>query len=243
MIDSARPEDAGVYTVKVMNKLGDIEGKAHAEVEPKPQKPGFVAELKDANGIEGFPITMEVKTVGHPPPEIKWTHNGEEIHPNEHFKVTTGPKGASTLVIDRVDPNDAGEYKVIATNDEGAATSKARLFVKPKMDEGEPEEAPKFLNKLRDVNVDEGKPMKLSAPFASNPIPEIYWTKDNEPIVPSDRILVTCDGTSVGLTVNPVEITDSGNYKCLLANPLGEDESECQASVRKVYQRPQFTHK
>uniref|UniRef100_A0A1B0DPE4 Uncharacterized protein n=1 Tax=Phlebotomus papatasi TaxID=29031 RepID=A0A1B0DPE4_PHLPP len=243
VIDSARPEDAGVYTVKIMNKLGDIEGKAHAEVEPKPQKPGFVAELKDANGIEGFPITMEVKTVGHPPPEIKWTHNGEEIHPNEHFKVTTAPKGASTLVIDRVDPNDAGEYKVIATNDEGAATSKARLFVKPKMDEAEPEEAPKFLNKLRDVNVDEGKPMKLSAPFASNPIPEIYWTKDNEPIVPSDRILVTCDGTSVGLTVNPVEITDSGNYKCLLANPLGEDESECQASVRKVYQRPQFTHK
>ncbi|XP_059609271.1 obscurin isoform X5 [Phlebotomus argentipes] len=243
VIDSARAEDQGTYTVKIMNKLGDVEGKAHAEVEPKPQKPGFVAELKDAKGIEGFPVTMNVKTTGHPPPEIKWMHNGEEIRPSEHFKVDTTPKGASTLVIDRVEPKDAGEYKVIATNDEGAATSKAHLSVKPKMDEAEPEEAPKFLNSLRDVNVDEGKPMRLQAPFSSNPIPEIYWTKDDVPLVPSDRVLVTCDGNHVGLVVNPVEITDSGKYKCLLANPLGEDQSECQASVRKVYQRPQFTHK
>ncbi|XP_055686183.1 obscurin isoform X3 [Lutzomyia longipalpis] len=243
VIDCARPEDAGVYTVRVMNKLGEAEGKAHAGVEPKPQKPGFVAELKDAKGVEGFPVTMDVKTVGHPAPEIKWMHNGEEIRPSEHFKITPGPKGASTLVIDHVEPKDAGEYKVVATNDEGAATSKANLSVKPKMDEAEPEDAPKFLNKLRDVNVDEGKSMKLSAPFTSNPIPEIYWTKDDQPIVPSDRVLVTCDGKNVGLVINPVEITDSGTYKCLLANPLGEDQSESQASVRKVYQRPQFTHK
>ncbi|GAB0092620.1 Obscurin [Sergentomyia squamirostris] len=243
VIDCARPEDAGVYTCKVMNKLGDIEGKAHAEVEPKPQKPGFVAELKDANGVEGFPITMEVKAVGHPTPEIKWTHNGEEIKPSEHFKIATTPKGASALIVDRVEPKDAGEYKVIATNDEGVAACRAILSVKPKVDDAEPEEAPKFLNKLRDVNVDEGKAMKLQAPFSSNPIPEIHWTKDDEPIHPSERVLVTCDGNNIGLIINPVELTDSGSYKCLLANPLGEDQSECQASVRKVYQPPLFTHK
>lgn len=81
-IDSARPEDAGVYTVNAVNKLGDSSDKATVDVEPKPQKPTFVAQLQDTQGIEGFPVKMEVKTVGHPKPEVCWLRNGEEIKPD-----------------------------------------------------------------------------------------------------------------------------------------------------------------
>lgn len=241
LIDSARPEDAGVYTVNAVNKLGEASQKAKVEVEPKPQKPGFVAELRDVQGIEGFPVKMEVKTVGHPEPEIHWIHNGEEIRPGgDHFKISLSPSGTAALVIDKAVLSDEGEYEVRAVNAEGKALSMAVLSVKSKVDDSVPEEIPKFLNGLRNACTDEGQPISLSAPFISNPMPEIIWSKDDQPVNPSERVLMTCDGKNVGLIINPAEVTDAGEYTCLLANPLGEDQSKCTVAVRKVYQPPLF---
>lgn len=72
LIDVARPEDVGVYTVKVTNKLGAIEGKATAKVEERERRPMFHAQLLPQKVVEGFPVRMEVKVVGHPPPELEW---------------------------------------------------------------------------------------------------------------------------------------------------------------------------
>ena len=62
---------------------------------------------------------------------------------------------------------------------------------------GEPEERPSFLHALRDVSVEEGQPLVLSAPFIGNPIPDVSWTKDDRPITANERILLTCDGKKV----------------------------------------------
>lgn len=240
-IDVARPEDAGTYTVSAINKLGDASDKTDVAVEPKPQKPTFVAQLQDTEGIEGFPIKMEVKTVGHPKAEIQWLHNGEVIKPDgDHVKITEQPNGLSALVIDKVVPDDAGEYVVKAINPEGSSKSEAKLSVKPRVNDSIPEEVPKFLNELRNTTLDEGQPIVLSAPFIANPMPEVIWSKDGEPLAPSDRVLMTCDGKKVGLSINPAEVTDAGDYTCLLANPLGEDQTKACVSVRKVYQAPVF---
>lgn len=243
-IEYCRPEDAGVYSVALVNHLGEVTGTASVEVLPSEEKPAFVADLMDKQAVEGFPIKMDIKLTGHPQPKLKWLHNGQEIKPDgQHAIITQNPDGTASLIIDKVLPKDFGEYQVIATNDVGAVSSKGVLSIIPKTDEGVPEEAPRFLNGLRDTHADEGQDLIMSAPIASNPVPEIYWTKDNEPIAPSDRVMVTCDGKNVGLVIHPAEISDSGNYSCLLANPLGEDTSSCNANVRKVYQKPYFSLK
>lgn len=211
-------------------------------MEPREKRPAFVTDLHDAQVVEGFPAKFEVKVIGHPQPKLKWLHNGEEIQPGgDHAKITQNPDGTATLVIDKAVPTDAGEYQVIATNDVGACTSKARLTVVPKSDNSVPEEGPRFVTGLRDANTDEGQPLELSAAFVANPIPEIFWSKDGKPLTPNDRIMMTCDGKHVGLIINPAEIADSGVYSCLLANPLGEDTSRCNANVRKVYKKPHFS--
>ncbi|XP_037043462.1 obscurin isoform X3 [Bradysia coprophila] len=243
-IDACRAEDAGTYSVAIVNRLGELSGTAKVEVEPKEKKPAFVADLQNTQVVEGFPVKMEVKLIGHPPPKLKWLHNGEEIKPDgQHARITQNPDGTACLIIDKAAPSDCGEYQVIATNETGGVSSNAKLSVAPRTNDSAPEEAPKFSSALRDANADEGKELVISAPFMSNPVPEIYWTKDGEPIVPSDRVMMTCDGKKVGLVICPAEVTDSGAYACLLANPLGEDTSKCNANVRKVYQKPHFSLK
>lgn len=47
----------------------------------------------------------------------------------------------------------------------------------------------------------------------------------------------------MGLEINPVELPDAGVYAVKLVNPLGEDNSEGNINVRKVYQPPTFSQK
>lgn len=81
-IDKVRPEDAGTYSLVVSNKLGDTTGTAKVDVVEKERKPGFLATLQPLTVVEGFPAKLEVKTVGKPPAELKWRHNGVEVRIN-----------------------------------------------------------------------------------------------------------------------------------------------------------------
>lgn len=188
---------------------------------------------------------MQVKVLGHPPPEIKWFHNGQELTPDSpRCSIESNPlDNTFSLIIDKSKVDDSGLYEVMAVNKEGNTSSKAKLYVAAAMDETAGEEAPSFVSGLRDVSADEGQELSLSAPFIGNPVPEAIWSKDGVPLTPSDRVLITCDGRNVGLIIKPAECADSGVYTCLLANPLGEDNYSCQVNVRKVYKKPSFTQK
>lgn len=222
--------------------MGDVRGQAKVEVEPREKRPVFISDLQDAQVVEGFPVKFEVKVIGHPTPKLKWLHNGEEIKPDgSRVKITPKPDGTASLLIDSTTADDAGEYQAIATNEVGASSTKAKLTVHSRTDDRYAEEAPRFVSGLRDANADEGQTLELSAPFIANPVPEIIWSKDGKPLVPSDRVLMTCDGKRVGLIINPANVGDSGVYSCLLANPIGEDMSKCNANVRKIYKKPHFS--
>ncbi|CAH2103000.1 unnamed protein product [Euphydryas editha] len=243
-IDSCRPEDAGVYSLTVTNRLGEVESKAKVEVGQKERKPAFIAELQPAKVIEGFPVKLEVKVLGHPPPTIKWTHDGKEIVPDgQRVRVVSQADGSHALLLSEARAPDAGRYGVVAANDRGETACETELSVAGRENTSAPQERPQFIHGLREVTGEEGQPLTISAPFTANPVPQVTWTKDGQPLQPNERILLTCDGKKVGLEINPLELPDAGVYSVKLVNPLGEDSSEGKINVRKVFQPPRFTQK
>lgn len=243
-IDKTEPYDAGIYKCIISNKEGTIESAAHIDVKPLKKEPEFAAKLNDTKSVEGFPVQLQIKAVGNPTPELKWFHNGKEIEPNENLTTVVDDDGVhQALVINNCTPENSGLYEVIARNSEGTATTNAKLLVTPKYDESQPEELPAFVSGLRDISADEGQQLILSAPIVGNPTPEVIWSKDGEPLTPSDRVVMTCDGNNVKLIIDPTEAADTGAYTCLLANPLGEDKSSNNVNIRKIYKKPYFTHK
>uniref|UniRef100_A0A034VYZ1 Muscle M-line assembly protein unc-89 n=2 Tax=Bactrocera dorsalis TaxID=27457 RepID=A0A034VYZ1_BACDO len=243
-IDNVQPEDAGVYKCLIVNKEGEIEGSSTVTVCAMEKKPEFIRELHDTNCIEGFPVKMQVKVLGNPLPDIKWFHNGQEISPKEgRYTFAEIKDNNYCLQIKEADLKDSGLYEVVASNALGTALSKARLQVALKTDESMPEVPPRFLSSIRDVNANEGDEIKLSAAFTGNPVPEIIWTKDGNTLFNDESTLISCDGKHVSLIINNAEASHSGTYNCLLANPLGEDASDCELNVRKVYKKPLFTQK
>ncbi|XP_026492682.2 obscurin isoform X6 [Vanessa tameamea] len=243
-IDSCRPEDAGVYSLVVTNRLGEVASKAKVEVGQKERKPAFIAELQPAKVIEGFPVKLEVKVIGHPPPTIKWTHNGKEVVPDgQRVRVISQPDGSHALLLSEASAPDAGRYGVLAINEKGQSACEAELSVAGHEDASVPQERPQFIHGLREVTGEEGKPLNISAPFTGNPVPQVTWTKDGEPLKPNERIFLTCDGKKVGMEINSLELPDAGVYSVKLVNPLGEDTTEGKINVRKVFQPPRFTQK
>ncbi|XP_028176186.1 obscurin [Ostrinia furnacalis] len=243
-VDCCRPEDAGRYELTVANKLGEVASKAKVELTQKERKPAFIAELMPTKVIEGFPVKLEVKVLGFPPPTIKWTHNGKEIVPDgTRVRVVSQPDGSHALLIDKATAADAGTYGVMAINDKGETGSSAELTVASRTDDSNPQERPRLIHGLRDTTAEEGQPLLLSAPFVGNPVPEVAWTKDGQPLKPSERVLLTCDGKRVGLEISEAELPDAGKYGVTLVNPLGEDNSEAAVNVRKVYTPPTFSQR
>ncbi|KAF9803386.1 hypothetical protein SFRURICE_007232 [Spodoptera frugiperda] len=243
-IDCCKPEDAGNYSLTVTNRLGEVASKAKVEVGQKERKPAFIAELQPTKVIEGFPVKLEVKILGHPPPTLKWTHNGKEIVPDgQHIRVVSQPDGTHALLIDRAAAPDAGLYGVVAANDRGETASNADLTVASRTDDSTPQERPRFIHGLRDLTAEEGQPLSVSVPFVGNPVPEVTWTKDGVPLKPSEKIRLTCDGKRVGLEISSMELPDAGVYSIKLVNPLGEDSSDGNINVRKVYSAPTFSQK
>ncbi|XP_071868851.1 obscurin isoform X6 [Bombus fervidus] len=243
-IDYVRPEDAGVYSMTVSNSLGEITGSAKVEIEEKEKRPEFITTLQPLNVVQGFPAKMIVKLLGKPTPQLQWLKNGEELIPDgKHIKAVDLPDGTQALIIDKVTPEDAGEYTVIASNTEGTSSCTGTISVLGKLLSDQPEEKPGFVNPMRDVYVEEGQPLNLSVSFTGNPVPEVSWSKDGAPLQPSDRLTVTCDGKKTELEMNPCESGDAGVYECRISNPLGEDSTKSTANIRKIFQPPNFLQK
>ncbi|KAI4471482.1 immunoglobulin i-set domain [Holotrichia oblita] len=244
VIDSVKPEHAGKYSVVATNKHGDLTGEANVTTERRPTRPDFAARLFPQNVVEGFPVKMEVKVTGYPTPKVSWFRNDAEVVPDpQHIKITNLPDGTSILVIDACSKNvDALTYKAVATNEAGSAESSAPLTVSPASKDA-PEERPMFLHPLKDVITDEDQELKIEVPFTGNPIPSVEWFKDGQPVTPSDRILLTCDGRKVGLLIDKARPSDAGQYSVTILNPLGKDTTQAKAIVHKVYAPPKFTQK
>ena len=51
--------------------------------------------------------------------------DGKLIPKNGHFSVEESEDGTVALLIDKVSPSDAGQYSIIAINEDGEARSEA----------------------------------------------------------------------------------------------------------------------
>ena len=81
--------------------------------------------------------------------------------------------------------------------------------------------------------------MTLSCDATANPVPTISWTRNGSPIDNSGNSRISFSANKKRLTITNVSRTDSGEYRCVANNSLGNDTSnaatlhvKCKFSVR-----------
>ncbi|XP_035461316.2 myopalladin isoform X3 [Scophthalmus maximus] len=166
---------------------------------------------------------------GLPIPELMWLVNGTPIYPDLYHKLLVRENGVHSLVIDPLTQNDGGTYTCIASNKAGQSSFSLEL----KVVEKETKHPPQFVEKLQNMGIPEGAPVRLECRVVGMPPPVIFWKKDNDSIPKNkDRISVTQDATGyVCLLIQPTTKDDAGWYTVSAKNEAGIVSCTCRLDI------------
>uniref|UniRef100_A0A3P9BYJ1 Myopalladin n=1 Tax=Maylandia zebra TaxID=106582 RepID=A0A3P9BYJ1_9CICH len=257
-IESTTSDDDGNYTIMVANPQGRISCSGHLIVQTGPPRnrmtpihaqrvrnriqevegeqsqgrffqPHFLQAPGDMMAHEGRLCRLDCKVSGLPNPELMWLVNGRPVYPDLYHKMLVRENGVHSLVIDPLTQKDAGTYTCIASNKAGQSSFSLELQVVEK----ERKHPPQFVEKLQNMGIPEGAPVRLECRVVGMPPPVIFWKKDNETIPRTkDRISMTQDATGyVCLLIQPTTKDDAGWYTVSAKNEAGVISCTCRLDI------------
>nr|CAI5864925.1 unnamed protein product [Callosobruchus analis] len=258
IVFEAFPKDAGTYTVSAQNIAGEavstscvsVKGRLPTETSDsemasdlEPVKPSIQLPLSDTTIKEGHRVRLDCVIVGQPEPEVIWYRDDRPVKESADIQLLFQGDRCS-LVIQEALPEDAGEYKVVALNSAGEASSKCILSVtplaesKPKEGEDEKQSAgspPKFTKLLADVLVSEGDKVVLEGNVTGEPKPDIKWLLNNLPITDTQHFICSHDDDgNVKLEITTVRPEDKGVYTVKASNTHGDAKCFAQLIVKSL---------
>ncbi|XP_051892668.1 myomesin-3 [Pristis pectinata] len=83
------------------------------------------------------------------------------------------------------------------------------------------------------VNVMENKTLYLSCTISGDPIPEVFWLKNDKEVVASEHCQITVEKTTVTFIIQQVTSQDSGRYSLLVRNKYGSETAAITVGVYK----------
>ncbi|XP_078354372.1 roundabout homolog 1-like [Oculina patagonica] len=221
-ITNVNRTDSGEYRCVANNSVGNI---FLFYYQPK------IASHPLSNIIkEGRNVTLSCNTDGNPVPTISWTRNGDPVDENKNSRVSF-TENKKQLTIINVNRTDSGEYRCVANNSVGNDTSNVAT-----LDVQYPPEI--IVHPEAQANT-EGVNVTLSCIADGNPVPTKSWTRNGFPMntLGNSRIRFSADKKQ--LTITNVNRTDSGEYRCVANNSLGNDTSN--TATLDIQYQPKIT--
>lgn len=264
IIPQAYPNDAGVYVLTAKNLAGEAysscnvivkgrlpnetsDSEMASDMDVEPIKPSVQLALKDVSIFEGKPVRLDCVIVGQPEPEVIWYHNDRPVKESADVQLLfQGDK--CSLIIQEVYQEDGGNYKVVAINSAGEASSSCELKVTP-LNIAEPatraqserlslakELEPKFEKFLSDVLVDEGETVEMEVVTSGDKPMTAKWYLTNKELVNTDRFLIESNPNAgvFKLTIRNVNNDDKGVYTVKVFNSAGEAKCFSHLIVKSV---------
>lgn len=229
------------------------------ETKPHYIAPKITRHLEDELIVEkDETVVLKVEAIGQPAPDFKWYINEIEIKPTASVQIVSQPY-ASELHISRTTLPRA-EYKVVAKNVVGEATSRVVVRTKPgpkPMHPGTPvpkafteteiieeeryfttkkeveQYPPKFIKPLIPTEVLEDTPLELTAVVDAKPASCTFtWYLNDVEIKPQyPQTTIKSGPTSSTLTIKNVDITKAGEYSVVARNVRGYALSMARVNV------------
>ncbi|XP_055083027.1 myopalladin isoform X2 [Periophthalmus magnuspinnatus] len=223
---SARNRQTPISAQRVRSRIQEVETE---QTQERFFRPHFLQAPGDMMAHEGKLCRLDCKVSGLPNPELMWLVNGRPIYPDLYHKMLVRENGVHSLVIDPLTQKDAGTYTCIASNKAGQSSFNLELSVVEK----EMKHPPQFVEKLQNMGIPEGTPVRLECRVVGMPSPVIFWKKDNETIPRTrDRISMHQDVTGyVCLLIQPTTKEDAGWYTVSAKNEAGIVSCTCRLDI------------
>ncbi|XP_068104559.1 hemicentin-2 [Hyperolius riggenbachi] len=214
-------EDSGHYICTATNQVGSASKASHLLVHTKPRinvngshDSSTPVPVVAALGAE---ITLPCEVQGVPPPTVSWRKDSYPlpIISARHHLLPSGSLRLSELRV-----MDSGYYTCLASNLAGNTSLTYRLEVQvpPRVHPG-----PKVLKTLI------GRSVVLPCVSHGDPTPSLAWYKDGVALRVGDKD--SLQGPDGSISIMEVQLSDSGNYRCVASSSAGKDSLEFRLEV------------
>lgn len=194
-ISSASAGDAGSYTVRVSNSIGNVTSSAATvTVQAAPTAPSITTPPADITLVAGTSGSLSVQVSGTAPLSYQWFKNGATI---------TGAT-ASTYSIASATPADAGSYTVRVSNSVGNVTSAAAIVTV--------QSPPTITVQPSDVTLVSGTAGSLAVQATGTAPLSYQWFKDGTAL---------SGATLASYAISSASANDAGTYTVLVSNVAG----------------------
>uniref|UniRef100_A0A674IMN9 Hemicentin-1 n=1 Tax=Terrapene triunguis TaxID=2587831 RepID=A0A674IMN9_9SAUR len=218
-LKNAQVSDTGRYVCVAVNVAGLTDRKYDVNIHVPPSVVGDLEVPENISTVEKNPVSLICEASGIPLPSITWLKNGRPIPLNSSVRILSGGR---TLRLMQTKVEDAGQYTCIITNAAGEARKHFGLSVLvPPGIVGE--------NKLEDVKVKEKHSVTLTCEVIGNPIPQITWVKDGQPLTQDGDHQILSSGRFLQIT--NAQVADTGRYTCVASNVAGDKSKSYSLNV------------
>ncbi|XP_022799388.1 hemicentin-1-like [Stylophora pistillata] len=212
IIANVNRRDSGEYQCVANNSLGNV--SSNTSTLSVQYHPAVALNPLNAAKAEGENITWSCNASGNPEPTISWIFNASLTKTNSNPRIVFS-RDRQKMTITILSRKDSGEYQCIAINNLGNASSQvASLDVTY---------IPEITVHPKNVTKKEGENATLNCNAMGNPVPKISWNKGGSPLGNTSSISLSADNKD--LTIKNVNRVDSGEYRCVATNSLGNDTS------------------
>ncbi|NXA47995.1 MYPN protein, partial [Nothocercus julius] len=176
LIDPLTQNDAGTYTCLAINKTGQNSFTLELTVVAKEVKraPMFLEKLQNCGVPEGYPVRLECRVVGMPPPVFYWKKDNETIPSNrERMSMHQDTTGYVCLLIQPARKADAGWYTLSAKNEAGIVSCTARLDIYAQWHRQIPQPIKLRAGSSRYTNLS-GQGLDIFSPFPTTESPMLF---------------------------------------------------------------------
>ncbi|XP_074654147.1 contactin-6-like [Tubulanus polymorphus] len=197
--------DEGIYVCQATNKFGTSKSQ--------PAKVNVIVPVAILQSVasvtvnESQPAVLKCIAYSDPGPVITWLKDGQVITYTEHIQ-----KVAEGLYIKKAVAGDAGTYTCQVSNPAGMKSSHAVLTVYTK---------PQFTETSLENVVNVSDTVVLLCKAKGVPVPSIQWFYNGSRLILKD--MKFSSNNSV-VTINSINIHQTGVYKCIANNSLGRAE-------------------
>uniref|UniRef100_I3LVW2 Myosin light chain kinase, smooth muscle n=1 Tax=Ictidomys tridecemlineatus TaxID=43179 RepID=I3LVW2_ICTTR len=189
--------------------------------------PKFESKPQSQEVSEDQAVKFRCEVSGIPKPEVTWFLEDVPVSRQEGTIEIYEDNGSHYLCLLRARTKDSGKYSCTASNSQGQVSCSWTLLVKRLVTMGE---APSFSSVLKDCTVVEGQDFVLQCSVQGNPVPQITWLLNGQPIQYAHS---TCKAGVAELNVLDALPEDNGTYTCLAENSLGQVSCSAKVTVHE----------